>query len=305
MAFGLFNIDKPKGPTSHDIVARVRQGIGEKRVGHAGTLDPLASGVLVVAVGPATRLVEYLTSSRKTYRAEITLGIATDTYDAEGTVTARQPLPSDLTAERVNAALAQFKGDIFQTPPVYSAIKIAGKSAHARVRAGQQVELEPRPITIYNASLERFEPPLIVVNVTCSPGTYIRSFAHDLGETLGCGAMLSGLVRTASGQFRLEESVIWADLELAFAEGSWHRYLLPADRALAQNPEIQLDAQGVQRIANGMPVAAEGVPEGLGRAYTPDRRFIAVLQGDWITSQWKPIKVFADVIEDWRRAQPS
>lgn len=303
MAFGLFNIDKPAGPTSHDIVAGVRRGIGEKRVGHAGTLDPLASGVLVVAVGPATRLVEYLTASHKTYRAEITLGVSTDTYDAEGSITATHAVPVDLTAETANAALEQFRGSILQTPPVYSAVKVAGKSAHARVRAGQQVELAPRPVTIYEASIERFEPPLLVLNIICSAGTYIRSLAHDLGQSLGCGAMLSGLVRRASGQFRLEDSVSWADLELAFAKSAWHRHLLPADRALVDTPQLLLDTQGVQRIATGMPIPGERVPEGLARAYTPDQRFIAVVQGDWITSQWKPIKVFADVIDEWRRSQ--
>lgn len=304
MIFGLLNVNKPVGPTSHDIVAAIRRGAKEKRIGHAGTLDPLASGVLLVALGQATRLVEYLQASQKTYRAEVTLGIATDSYDAEGSVVATRNVPPDLSVTDVDQALEQFRGLIQQTPPVYSAIKVAGKSAHQRVRDGETVELQARPITIHEAVIEVFNPPTVQLRIVCSPGTYIRSLAHDLGQALGCGGMLSGLVRTASGGFTVEQAVNWPDLQASFDDGSWDRYLLPADQALESMPQIVTSADEVARIANGMPVNRTDASDTIGRAYTADGRFIAVMQGSTVSQVWQPIKVFADVIADWRTHHP-
>ncbi len=291
MTFGLLSIDKPRGPTSHDVVAAVRRGTGERRVGHAGTLDPLACGVLVLALGRATRLLEYLVGSDKSYRAELTLGVATDTYDAEGMIVAERPLPPDLTHSRVEAVLKAFRGRVRQVPPVYSAVKVGGRSAHARARAGEVITLKPREVTIYSLELVRFDPPTMVLSVTCSAGTYIRSLAHDLGKTLGCGAILSALTRTASGRFRREEAVGWEALQRAFEDGSWVKYLLPADLALDGTPCVPLDGEGLRRVTNGMPVPAEGVSAGLGRAYAPDGRFVAVLEADPVSGVWRPRKV--------------
>lgn len=292
MTFGLLSIDKPRGPTSHDMVAAVRRGTGERRVGHAGTLDPLACGVLVLALGRATRLLEYLAGSDKSYRAELTLGVVTDTYDAEGVVVAERPLPHDLTHSRVEAVLNAFRGRVQQVPPVYSAVKVSGRAAHARARAGEVVMLEPREVTIYSLELVRFDPPNIALSVTCSAGTYVRSLAHDLGEALGCGATLSTLTRMASGRFRREEAVGWEALQMAFSDGSWVKYLLPADLALDGTPRVPLDEEGMGRVTNGMPMPAEDVSAGLGRAYAPDGRFVAVLEGDPVGGVWRPRKVF-------------
>lgn len=304
MIFGLLNVNKPVGPTSHDIVAAIRRGAKEKRIGHAGTLDPLASGVLIVALGQATRLVEYLQASQKTYHAEITLGVATDSYDAEGTVTETREVPVSLKLQDIDQALNQFRGLIQQTPPVYSAIKVGGKSAHQRVRDGELVELKARSITISEVMIEAYDPPKLKLKVVCSPGTYIRSLAHDLGQALGCGAMLSGLIRTASGAFNIEQAVDWDDLQTAFADGSWNRYLLPADQALANVPVVSLSADEVRRVADGMPVPRSGASDNVGRAYTPDGKFIAVLQGNSDLQLWQPIKVFAEIITDWRTHHP-
>lgn len=292
MTFGLLSVHKPVGPTSHDIVAAVRRGTGERRVGHGGTLDPLAEGVLVLALGRATRLLEYLTGSRKTYDATLRLGVSTDTYDAEGEVVAEQPVPPDMTTDDVERALTDFRGAIQQVPPIYSAVKVEGKTAYARARAGEEVELQAREVHIYELEMTSFEPPIVGLRVVCSAGTYIRSLAHDLGLALGTGATLTSLVRTASGSFELAEAVSWPELEAAFEDSTWREHLLPADMALAGTPQVRLDEAAVQDVQHGRELSADHVEEGLGRAYAPDGRFIAVLEGQPQRSVWRPKKVF-------------
>lgn len=293
MAVGLLNVHKPAGPTSHDIVAAVRRGTGVRRVGHAGTLDPLAQGVLVLALGQATRLLEYLAGSNKQYDARLQLGVETDTYDAEGEVLRREDVPATLTAEEVAAALASFRGDIQQVPPAYSALKVGGRAAYARARAGEQVELKPRRVTIYELELTRFDPPFVDLRVVCSAGTYIRSLAHDLGQALGTGAMLAGLVRTASGSFTLAGAVPWPALTRGFDEGSWREFLLPADLALESAPQVRLGAEGLQDLIHGRAIAGDAVQGGLARAYAPDGQFVGVLEGDPAAGVWRPRKVLA------------
>lgn len=291
MTFGLLNIRKPVGPTSHDIVAGVRRGTGERRVGHGGTLDPLAEGVLVLALGRATRLLEYLSGSQKAYDATLKLGVSTDTYDAEGEIVEERPVPASLAAADVERALDAFRGTIQQTPPVYSAVKVGGKTAYSRARAGEEVELPPREVTISSLALASFEPPTVGLSVICSAGTYIRSLAHDLGQALGTGAMLTGLVRTASGAFRLADAVGWAELQESFAAGTWRDYLLPAGAALPGTPRITLNAEQLDYVRNGRPLTGE-VVDGFGRAYAPDGQFVAVLEGDTERNVWRPKKVF-------------
>jgi tRNA pseudouridine55 synthase len=292
LVFGLLNVDKPSGPTSHDIVLAVRRGTGEKRIGHAGTLDPLAEGVLVLALGPATRLVEYLVASQKTYLAEITLGIETTTYDAEGEVVARRPLPDDLSPESIAPVLERFTGRVEQVPPVYSAVKVRGKAAYARVRNGEAVDLPPRLVEIKRLELIEFDSPVLRVAVDCSPGTYIRSLADDIGKALGCGAMLSGLVRTASGSFTQQDAVSWEALQRSFEDRTWEKYLLPADTALEGFPRLDLDESQYRLALNGAPLSADGIPGGIARAYSPEGRFVAVCVGDPDRRIWKPKKVF-------------
>ncbi|NDJ34827.1 MAG: tRNA pseudouridine(55) synthase TruB [Chloroflexi bacterium] len=293
MPFGILNVHKPVGPTSHDMVAGVRRGTRERRVGHAGTLDPLAEGVLILAVGEATRLLEYLTTARKRYTAHITLGKTTPTYDAEGTITAEAPVA--VTRAELDAALEGFRGAIEQVPPVYSAVKVAGKSAHARVRAGEDVELEPRSVTIYDLHVDSYDPPQLVLSLTVSAGTYIRSLAHDLGQALGCGGMLAGLVRTAVGGFTLADAVEWAALQAAFEDDTWERYLLSAARALPDLPLLHLDAASLEEVSHGRPlVRQQAASAELALAAAPDGSVVAVLEAKG--QRWQPKKVLRQQI---------
>ena len=202
---GILNIDKPEGMTSHDVVNRVRRACGLRRVGHAGTLDPLATGVLVVCVGRATRLAEYVVGQPKEYVAVVRLGQTTDTYDADGTILEERPVSAD--SATIQTALQQFTGPIEQIPPMYSAIKRDGKPLYKLARQGIEVERKARAITIYNLTLEDRTENDITLRVACSTGTYIRSLAHDLGEVLGCGGHIVALRRTRVGSFSAENAV--------------------------------------------------------------------------------------------------
>jgi len=216
---GILNINKPTDWTSHDVVARVRRIAGQRSVGHAGTLDPAATGVLLVCLGQATRVAEYLMAGDKTYRALIRLGTTTDTYDADGEVTATGAVP-DLSAPDLESALTEFTGEIQQFPPAYSAIKQDGVPLHRRARRGEEIQLQARPVTIYRIDVLEWRSPDLNIDVACAPGTYIRSLAHDLGQRLGCGAHLAGLVRTRSGHFSLDEAITLQALADAAAQGA-------------------------------------------------------------------------------------
>lgn len=287
--FGLLNINKPPGPTSHDVVARIRRGTRIRKVGHAGTLDPMASGVLVLCMGPATRLSEYAMRAPKRYRAEVRFGINTDTYDAEGQVTEERPV-AGLTPEAVEAALEPFRGDIAQVPPMYSAIKKDGKKLYELARSGQEIEREPRHVHIEQLSVVTCELPYVTLEVVCSPGTYIRSLAYDLGQALGVGAHLTGLVRVASGGFTVENAVTLDELDEAMQAGTWRQYLLAPDAALYDMAELRLDDQQAARVRNGNPIAAPEGASGEARAYGPDGELLAIMavQGD----EWRCVKVF-------------
>jgi len=293
LAFGILLLDKPSGPTSHDLVNVVRRGTGERRVGHAGTLDPLATGLLVICLGPATRLSEYLTRKDKRYRARVRLGQTTTTYDADGQVVAESSHWPEHSA--LEAALAGFRGPQLQRPPPYSAIKRGGQKAYELARRGEAVELEPRSVTIHSLELVGWQPPECELEVSCSAGTYIRSLAHDLGQVLGCGAHLLGLRRTASGAFQVGEAVPLSELKMAFAEGAaaWKRYLLPADSALADWPAVNLLLEEVEHVRHGRAVPLGEAPAagGWARAYSPTGEFMAVLRADTTAHVWRPHKV--------------
>ncbi len=286
--FGLLNIHKPKGPTSHDLVAAVRRGTHVKKVGHAGTLDPMAAGVLVLGLGPATRLSEYVMESRKTYRARARLGIETDTYDAEGQIVAENPAPVERS--RVDEVLAAFRGEIEQVPPMYSAIKQGGRKLYEIARAGGEVERAARPVTIYRLDLTAWEPPDFEIEVACSPGTYIRSLAFDVGRAVGVGAHLVALERTASGPFTRENAVDWETLKSAMQDGTWQHYLLPPDMALYQAAEVRLSVVDALRVRQGMAIQLAEIPGEIARAYDPAGQLLAVLQRRG--EVWKPEKVF-------------
>ncbi len=246
---GILVVDKPGGWTSHDVVARLRRVLCERHVGHAGTLDPAATGVLVVAIGQATRLLEYMADHDKGYLAGIVLGATTETDDAEGRLVARRPVCVDPAA--VDAALERFRGPIRQRPPRYSAIKQAGQPLYRLARAGAEVEAPERTVRIH--TLVRLESvlPRVELLVECSKGTYIRSLARDLGEVLGTGAYLHDLVRLRSGPFGLEEAYTLAEVEAAAAGGWLPRLVYPPDPALADLPAAILGEAEAARVRHG------------------------------------------------------
>jgi tRNA pseudouridine55 synthase len=291
---GILNINKPPGWTSHDVVAWVRRVLREKRVGHAGTLDPMATGVLLVCVGQATRVVEYLTVGRKVYRAEAQLGVTTDTYDADGRVTATTPV-SPLTAADLRAALAGFVGEIQQRPPAYSAIKQDGEAAYRKARRGEAVELPARPVTIHGIELLDWDPAStkLTIDVTCGPGTYIRSLTHDLGQVLGCGAVLTRLTRTRSSQFTIEDAVELDTLADAARSGDLSRYLRPIEAALQKLTRVPVDAEQVARLIHGQFLPCPTPPEvETGYAIDASDAVIAILTHDAPQAAWRPNKVF-------------
>ncbi|HHH41182.1 MAG TPA: tRNA pseudouridine(55) synthase TruB [Chloroflexi bacterium] len=290
---GILNLNKPAGLTSHDVVDRVRAVARQRKVGHAGTLDPMATGVLLVCLGRATRVAEYLMASPKTYRARVRLGVTTDTYDAEGSVVEERPVEVDRAA--VERALERFRGRILQVPPMYSALKHKGKRLYELARRGEVVEREPRPVEVYRLELVEWTPPELVLELDCSPGTYVRALAHDLGEALGCGAHLAGLVRLASGDFRLEEATPLEEL----TRERLPSLLLPIDAALRRYPALHLDEARARAVRTGQAVAGPPPPEATGdllplaRAYGPDGTFLAVVEYRPDRGTWHPRKVFA------------
>ncbi len=291
---GALIVDKPVGLTSHDVVQIIRRGTGIRRSGHTGTLDPRASGVLVVLLGPAVRLSEWIASSDKRYMATLRLGTATDTYDAEGRVTDEQACP-DLSEERFREVLQQFVGEIEQVPPPYSAVRVKGKRAYQLARRGESVELKPRKIQVYELELLEWAPPEVVIEVYCSSGTYIRSLAHDIGRALGCAAHLVGLRRTQSGRFTLRDAVPLQRLQEAFQTGEWYKYLLPAAEALPDWPLVELNADEVDKVRHGHSLPSRWdhlPPDQLIRAVSEQGDLVAVMQYDPEQQILKPRKVF-------------
>jgi tRNA pseudouridine55 synthase len=288
---GVLVIDKPIGLTSHDVVQIIRRGTGIRRAGHTGTLDPRASGVLVVLLGPAVRLSEYVSASDKRYQATIRLGGTTDTYDSEGTITSESPA-THITEEGFDEILQTYVGEIEQVPPPYSAVKVKGRKAYEMARKGEQVDLQPRKIQVYSLDILEWDPPEVVVDAFCSSGTYIRSLANDLGESLGTGAYLIGLRRTKSGRFTLREAVPLRSLKEAFQAGDWYRYLIPAAEALGDWPMIELDADLVDLVRHGHRIPAESESEGWARGVSQQGDLVALLEYNEESDEWQPRKVF-------------
>jgi tRNA pseudouridine55 synthase len=289
---GVLVVDKPIGLTSHDVVQIIRRGTGIRRAGHTGTLDPRASGVLVVLIGPAVRLSEYVSASDKRYQATIRLGSSTDTYDADGIMTSSEVSVDEITEDQFNEVLERFIGEIEQVPPPYSAVKVKGKKAYEMAREGEEVELTPRKINVYSLEVLEWAPPEVVIDVYCSSGTYVRSLANDLGNALGCGAYLVGLRRTKSGRFTLRDAVPMRRLQEAFDAGDWYRHLIPAAEALADWPMVELDADEVELIRHGHRVPADPESSGWARGISEQGDLVALLEFDPETSEWQPRKVF-------------
>lgn len=293
-AHGVIVVNKPREITSMDAVRAVRRVSRVKRVGHAGTLDPIAEGVLPVCLGHATRFMDYLVDSGKTYLGEITFGTATATYDASGDVTASGD-PSALSRERVEAELPAFSGLVMQRPPMYSAVKHQGKRLYALARAGVEVEREPREVVVRGIVLREWRPPQATLEVECGKGFYMRSLAHDLGQAVGCPAHLSALTRSRVGPFTLDDAVTLDDLE---ADGAWEAKLEPPDAALRGMDALLLPPAAERHVRNGQavtlpaaaPYAKHAEPR---RAYAEGGRFLGVVRFNRAESSWQPEKILA------------
>lgn len=292
---GLLNVNKPTGCSSFSIVAEIRRLTGERRVGHAGTLDPAASGVLPVCLGQATRVAEYLMERPKEYLAGIELGLSTDTYDREGRITACGAL-HNISRTIVEEALLSFKGDIEQVPPVFSAVKIKGRKSCTLARAGHEVTLQPRKVQIHDIEIISFNLPYLKLKISCSKGTYIRSLANDLGVNIGCPAYLKDLERTSYGPFKIGDAVTPGYIHEAIAEGQLEQLLLPLDYALIGNSRVYLDEMQASNVEKGLDIALD-IHDTCSRdycsAYTQDGRLLAVMKFAGEKGLWHPQKVFS------------
>ncbi|RMG99143.1 MAG: tRNA pseudouridine(55) synthase TruB [Chloroflexi bacterium] len=284
---GILVVDKPSGMTSHDVVQRVRRVAATRKVGHAGTLDPLATGVLLVCVGQATRLLEYLVGRPKRYVATVRLGQETDTYDAEGEVVAERPF-SHVSREAIEKILPQFRGEIQQRPPAYSAIKQGGQPLYKLARQGVEVERPLRTVTIYQLDLLDWNPPYLKLDITCSSGTYIRSLAHDFGQVLACGGHITSLQRTAVGEFTRQQAVPLAQIT---AE-SLPNLLLPARNAVAHLPQLFVTTAEATQLRLGQRIErqAEHPHAEEIAAFDSENRFIGILVAR--DKAWQPRKIF-------------
>jgi tRNA pseudouridine55 synthase len=304
---GIFNIDKASGFTSHDVVARIRRLLRTYlapstqdsrfktqgyKVGHAGTLDPMATGVLPIVVGKATRLVEYLADADKAYRASLLLGATSDTYDGEGTITPTPDAPTPSHAQ-VESALEAFRGPITQLPPMHSAIKVGGQKLYDLARRGVEIEREPRRVTVHRLDLEVYKPPTLQIYVECTKGTYIRSLAHDIGKDLGTGAYLTALVRTRHGPFTLDGATTLDGLEAALKEGTWRESLYPPESILSGWPTLTATLEQELEIKQGKTLSLPTTTaHDKMAAYTQDGTLLAILYWDADRSLWQPRKVF-------------
>ncbi len=268
---GILIVDKPTGWTSHDVVGKLRRVLGERRIGHGGTLDPMATGVLPVFVGRATRAVPFCENDRKEYVARFRPGVVTDTQDITGSVLYRSgQLP---TRQEVLDILPEFTGEIIQIPPMYSAVKVQGKKLYELARKGMEVERKPRKITIYSLAAEDWNDSDIMLRVLCSKGTYIRTLCHDIGQRLGCGGCLAGLRRTAAGRFTLDDCVTMDQILSAAEEGRVQELLRPVD-SLFDCPAITVTGSDRKRCLNGNPFYCEELEDGYYRVYDEKGSFL-------------------------------
>ena len=299
---GFLNIDKPRGMTSTDVVRRVKRAVRMRRgVGHGGSLDPIATGVLIVGIGRATRLMDRLLGGAKEYAAEIELGVSTNTYDADGEVVSSRDA-SGVSRDDVEAALTAFHGEIEQVPPMYSALKRQGKRLYELARQGVEVEREPRTVIVREIALADWQPPVATVRIECGGGFYVRSLAHDLGETLGCGGHMRSLIRRRVGPFHIDDSQDLDDALSRLAARDVAKdtdgLLLPPDVVLGDMRAMtvhDLDARTIRHggaLPPGVGLPPE-IPDERARVYDSTGAFIAIARFDDAMRQWRPEKVFA------------
>ena len=294
---GFLLLDKPRDLTSMDAVRRVKKLTGlRRRVGHGGTLDPLAQGILAICLGQATRLMEYLINETKEYRMEIRLGVATDTYDAEGSVTAEKD-PSYVTREQVEVALESFRGILQQIPPMHSALKKEGRRLYELARQGVEVERKPREVEVSRLTLEDVNLPYITLEADCGRGVYMRSLAHDLGQALGCGAHVFTLVRLSIGPFHVSKGISLEEFSKAAEEARWRELVWSPDSVLLRLKSAVVDKAAERCLRNGQPISLghRGLYAGhleSYRLYSRDGRFLAVVRFNRPNNRWDPYKVF-------------
>ena len=293
---GILNVDKPIGMTSMDVVRRIKRTSRQKRVGHGGTLDPAATGVIAICLGQATRMMEYLIDGTREYRALVELGVETDTYDAVGQVVSRGD-PSAVTLQDLERALESFRGSIEQVPPMYSALKSQGKRLYDLARAGHHVERKPRRVEVLSVDVLDWSPPVVTLEATCGRGFYVRSLAHDLGEALGCGGHLRSLVRLRSGPFKISEAMTLADAEKCFIDGTWHEALQSPDVVVGHMRAAIVGSRLKKMIRQGRPLPSGlrvpgSRPNEKCRVYGIDGRFVAILNFNASLGQWQPERVF-------------
>ncbi len=271
---GIIILDKPSGRTSHDMVYAVRRLTGIKKAGHTGTLDPMATGVLPVCVGNATKIADMLTLSDKAYTAVLVLGKTTDTLDAEGRVLTE--CEADCTEEAIREAVYSFVGEIEQIPPMYSAIKQNGKKLYELARQGIEVERKSRRVTINSIDILKIDGVRVTIDVSCSKGTYIRTLCDDIGKKLGVGAYMETLRRTRTGCFKIEESYTIEELEALKADGQLESALIPADRMFLQYPAVTLNEKQVRSVVNGIAMTYRGEEGQTCRVYDSNGRFLCI-----------------------------
>jgi len=296
---GIINVTKPPGITSMDMVRRIRKASGLRRVGHSGTLDPLAGGVMVVALGAATRLLEYITDADKTYSAVIEIGKRTDTYDGEGTVL---DIISDLSVNEseIRSAIKKLKACRYQIPPMHSAIKVNGAKLYELARKGVSIKRAPRPVILYDASISNFESPNIKMEINCSKGFYVRTFANDLGIQLETGAYLKKLIRTSIGKFNIVDSSPLELVQEKLKTNKWEEVVQDVETSLDPIHKLHLSPEETTKVRNGIPIPAENTenPESIAMALRNDGRMIAIMRLNEQESIWHPEKVFHDQMQN-------
>lgn len=294
MMNGIINIYKEKGFTSFDVVAKLRGILKTRKIGHTGTLDPDAEGVLPVCIGKATKICELLTDKTKEYETVMLLGRTTDTQDVTGETLTQQEVRC--SAKEVEKAVLSFVGDYMQVPPMYSALKVNGKKLYELAREGKTVERKPRPVHFYEIEILDIDFPLVRFRVTCSKGTYIRTLCHDIGEKLGCGAAMETLLRTKVGRFTLDDAITLAQTEEAVRNGEIEQRILGIEEILAEYPRVCCREEGDRLLANGNPLVQALVnaeeKDGWIRMCNSDGSFAGVYQWDEKRDRYFPVKMF-------------
>lgn len=297
MINGIIIVNKETGFTSHDVVAKLRGICGQKKIGHTGTLDPAATGVLPVCLGSGTKLCDMLTDRDKEYVAELLLGVETDTQDTTGSVLRESPVT--VTEEEVSRACLSFLGDYDQIPPMYSALKVDGKKLYELARAGKEVERKARRVRILELEILEMSLPVVKLRVVCSKGTYIRTLCSDIGQKLGCGGAMQNLQRTKAGRFRLEDGLTLGELQQLKDSGELERVVQPVDSLFEETPALHVTAEAARLLENGnalLPAQfAEKVtpePERWVRVYRPDGRFAGIYAYEEQKRWYRPVKMF-------------